>query len=51
MDALKEKAGEKRKPVFEKAHYNPETGRWEGTWLAWDQVLGKEDKEKLVCGI
>lgn len=35
----------------EKARYNPETGRWEGTWLTWYQVLNKEDKKKLVCGV
>ena len=50
MDAQKEQAGEKRTAVFEAARYNAETGRWEGTWLAWYQVLKKEDKKKLVCG-
>jgi hypothetical protein len=51
MDVSEDRAGEKRKVAFEAARYNPETGRWEGTWLTWYQVLKKEDKNKLVCGV
>jgi hypothetical protein len=51
MDARKESVGEKREGGFEKPKFNPETGRWEGEWLKWWQILTTEDKRKLVCGI
>jgi hypothetical protein len=36
---------------IEEIGYDPETGKWEGTWLRWYQILSQSSKEKLVCGV